>query len=128
MDTILKQVVDVVLNLAGTVLATLVCVGTSYLISWLKSKCKSDKADQAWSDIEVAVTEGIYFTEQTLVKQLKESDKWDADAQKNVLEQCVSYVLEHLTDTASKYLPENEAELRKVITEKIESKLGELHS
>lgn len=127
MEFILKEILDFLVDIAGTVFVSLACVGLSYAVSWVKIKIKSDKLKDALSELEIAIVDGIYYVEQTLVKRFKASDEWDEIAQEEALNECYSYVCSSLSD-ATKQLLSNEDEIKSMIIRKIESKLGMLHA
>lgn len=128
MEPILTQFWSVVIDIIGTVLAMLVCIGVSYLISWIKTKVRNEKTIAALSELEKAVIDGVHFTEQTLVRHYKESDSWDSDAMNEALEECGDFVMSNLTAPTISWLASDEYELRNLVTQKIEAKLGEMHS
>lgn len=128
MQTVSKQILDLLVELLSSVLVTLLCIGARHAISWLKAKANSTKINAALDELERAVIDGIYFAEQTLVREYKEHDGWTPEAQAEAKQACVDFVENLLTPAASSVIAQTEDELRRIIDEKIESKLGQIHA
>lgn len=130
MDTLWKQCVDILVDVLGTVLMTLLCIGVRYVIAWIKSRTHSETLNTALKELEDVVIEGIYFTEQTAVRELKATGNWNVTTQQEVLKECQAYIESTLSKKATNFLTNNLTadQLSDLITNKIESALGRIHA
>lgn len=123
-----EKVLSMLIEGLGSLMFALLCIGMKYLITLLKNRIKNEKAKQLLDEIQQAVLDGIYFTEQTAVKELKENGKWNSTTQQEVLKQCADYVENVLSAEAIEFLSDNQDTIQQLITQKIEAKLGKLHA
>lgn len=127
METVLNQITSIIVQVISSILVLFFCNLLLNINKQIKAQIKSDKLNNAIKELENVVTESIYATEQTFVKQIKSGKRWDTNSQKQALEICVNAVLASLSESTTETLKENEEEIVNRITQMIESKLGELH-
>ena len=112
-------------------LIPLLGVLTTYLVKWLKAKSlelqvKSDNdlLDKYIAMLDETITNCVIATNQTYVNSLKESKKFDAEAQKVAFQRTYESVLAILTADAKEYLSSAVGDLNTYITEKIEASVN----
>lgn len=93
------------------------------LASWLKSKTENQDLQYVINELEQTVSTSVDYIEQTVVKQLKADGKWDAEGQKEALDEAVTVVLNSLTDKTAEILGKNGIDLESIIIKYIESKI-----
>lgn len=130
MDAVWKQCFEIIVDVLGSVLMTLLCIGVRYVIGWVKNRSHSEALNSALEELEKVVLEGIYFTEQTAVRELKATGNWNLTTQQEVLKECQAYIETTLSKKATEFLTNNLTadQLSDLITNKIESALGQLHA
>lgn len=130
MNAVWKQCFEIIVDVLGSVLMTLLCIGVRYVIGWVKNRSHSEALNSALEELEKVVLEGIYFTEQTAVRELKATGNWNLTTQQEVLKECQAYIETTLSKKATEFLTNNLTadQLSDLITNKIESALGQLHS
>ena len=80
MQAISEVVLNRLLDVLGAILLGLLCGVVRYSIAWIKGRVNNDKLQAALDELGSAVLDGVYFTEQTIVKTLKEENGWTAEA------------------------------------------------
>lgn len=125
---IIDMLSSFLVDVASTVLITLLCWAVRQGINWLTTKIENERLKTALQELESVVIDGIYYMEQTVVKYNKEYEHWDTQTQKEVLDNCKQYVLNTLSEKCKQALTEeNKARLESLIVSKIEAELGRLH-
>lgn len=127
METLSNQLFEIAIKILSSVLVTLICIGTRYAISWLKTKANSEKMQTALFELEKAVAAGIFFVEQTIVSTSKKRGTWDDAAKAEAKSACVQYVRNVLSPSTCKAISGTGDELAKLISDMIESKIGQIH-
>lgn len=128
METALNEVLITILQVIVMILVGLACNGVRYATRWLVNKIQSEKATAALNEIEKTVLDGIYYTEQTFVKQIKEEEIWDKDSMSEALMKCSEYVISNLSAECVKQIEASKEDLSRYVIEQIESKMGFLHA
>ena len=117
MNTVLKALLEVITMVVSASLLFLIKEG----IVFLQTKTKSEKVRRALSELGKVISDGVAYTEQTLVTTFKQSDTWTKEAQKECLSACVQYVVTNLTNETTKLLLTNETDVRDWVTAQIEA-------
>lgn len=120
---ILDQIFDVCLIPLLGVLTSVFVVWIKTKIAESKEKTNSDLADKYLGLLEVTIVDCIKATNQTYVNALKDKNAFDANAQKQALEQTTNAVLAILSDDAKEYLSHFVGDINLFITEKIEANI-----
>lgn len=129
MNELATIVSDFLVDLAATVLISIICLVMSELATWIKSKVENEHSKNAIDELERTVTDGIHFVEQTLVSQYKANGSWNETTKRQVREECLTYIEHTLTEQTKKYLTEDtKTTLESLIFCKIEAELGRIHS
>jgi hypothetical protein len=117
---LLNQIIEILLTLA-------VLITTGVIIpeirKWVQSKTDSNLITTSMDELLREVDIAVNYTEQTLVKQLKEDGKWDSDHQKEALELAINTVLANLSQKTSTYLQENSNNIVDTISHYVESNI-----
>ena len=129
MHEVSKQVLDIVINLLGSLLLGLCCGVLRWALAWISSKVKSDKVQKLIAELEKAVMDGVFFTEQTVVKVFKENGSWNDEAKEEARQACMNYITSNLSLQSLESLQElfDTDDLTDIVADKIESALGKLH-
>jgi hypothetical protein len=127
MDLFGNQFLNRIAELLATVLIGLICELIRQGVLFARTKIKNERLQAAAEELEVAIIDGVNFTEQRFVKSLKAEGNWDKLTQREVLDECSTYVYQALSKTAYKILDENADDLAKLVDKKIEARLGQLH-
>lgn len=117
MNTVLKALLEVVTMVVSAALLVLIKEG----ILFLQAKTKSEKLRRALSELGKVISDGVAYTEQTLVTTFKQSDAWTKEAQKECLSACVQYVVSNLTKETTNLLLTNETDIQDWVTAQIEA-------
>ena len=100
MDQQLQEILELVvtggLSLLTLVVTGLVSWGAKSIKQWLDSKAHMASFSCATGKLETLVMGATMEMEQTLVRQLKEDDKWDAETAKMVRDTAVGIVKRQL--------------------------------
>lgn len=118
LNTILTQVIEIVI-------ATLTTVVVSVLLPKLKdyitSRIENEKFKSAISEIETVVSTSVQYVNQTLVDDLKKTNKWDSASQKEAFELAMKTVMENLSTETKSYLAVNSDNIVSTLTKYIEA-------
>lgn len=120
---ILDQIFDVCLIPLLGVLTSVFVVWIKTKIAESKEKTNSDLANKYLGLLEVTIVDCIKATNQTYVNALKDKNAFDANAQKQALEQTTNAVLAILSEDAKEYLSHFVGDINLFITEKIEANI-----
>ena len=77
----LKTVLDVLVEIAVTLLSAVLIALFKQGISYLKSKTDSVLVRTVMDEVEKTIDDGINYTEQTMVSAFKNTDTWTKEAQ-----------------------------------------------
>lgn len=104
---------------------------TKYIVDYLSArreevntKVDSEKAQKYISMIYDTITNCVIATNQTYVNSLKESNKFDAEAQKEAFNKTMNAVLAILTDDAKDYISAITGDLNTYLTQLIEAEVN----
>ena len=92
----LQTVVLAVVSLLGTLLAGLIGWAGASARKWLASKAHGEAFACATTKLEKLTQNAVQEVEQTLVRQLKADEKWDAGTAKEARDTAVEIVKKHL--------------------------------
>lgn len=119
----LKTVLDVLVEIAVTLLSAVLIALFKQGISYLKSKTDSVLVRTVMDEVEKTIDDGINYTEQTMVSAFKNTDTWTKEAQYESLQHCVNYILSNLSNKTTEFISENGGDIRGYITAKVEAKI-----
>lgn len=129
MDEVITTMSDFLVDIAATILISIICLVIKELTIWIKSKIKNEHCKNAISELERTVTDGIHFIEQTLVSHYKANGTWNEASKKQARDECLAYIEHTLTEQTKKYLTEDtKTTLESLILGKVEAELGKIHS
>ena len=119
----LKTVLDVLVEIAVTVLSAVLIALFKQGIGYLKSKTESVLIKTVMDEVEKTIDDGINYTEQTMVSTFKNTEAWTKEAQYEALQHCVNYILSNLSNKTTEFISENGGDIRGYITAKVEAKI-----
>lgn len=110
------------LGILGTVITSFLLPA---LVSWLKAKTKNQNLQYIIDELSTTITASIDYTNQVYVEQLKKDGKFDLESQQEALNKAVNYVINNLTNTATKIIQKEGIDLVELIENKIEAQIAE---
>lgn len=129
MDELITTVSSFLVDIAATILISIICLVIKELAIWIKGKIKNERCKTAVDELERTVIDGINFVEQTLVSYYKAKGTWNEEFKKFARDECLAYIERTLTEQTKQYLTEDtKTTLESLILGKIEAELGKLHS
>ena len=113
-----------------TALGIVVTGLTSFLVAkiteWINSKIKDQKAASYLLTITNLVFSCVQEIYQTYVEVLKKENKFDADAQKQALDTCLTKIKSQMAPEIASYITANFGDLDSYLTSQIESTIYSL--
>lgn len=111
-----KILTEIILSVVGLVISSL----GAYATYWINTKIKSDKGKKLLSDALNIVSDGVNYTYQTYVDEIKGGSLWDKEAQQRAKEKAFTYIRTNLSEQAEKYIMENFNDVNEWINNQIE--------
>ena len=111
---ILQAVITITSAIITTVLLPL-------LAQWLTSKTTNQKLQTAIRDLTQTVATVVDCTEQTMVSQLKADNRWNYEAQSQVLNYAVEHIIENLSTSTTKWLEANSTNITATVQQYVEA-------
>lgn len=118
MNQILTAILSIIITALGTVITTVLLPA---LCNWLKAKTQSQRLQSVIDDITITVQSSVDMLEQTVVKQLKEEDSWNATSQAQVLESAVIEIMTNLSNQTFDILKSEGANIESLVKRHIEA-------
>lgn len=112
---------EAIMTAATTALSAAILILLKHGISYLQSKTTSIKVQLYLKELETVISDGVAYTEQTLVNGFKNSDTWTKEAQYECLNSCVTYIIDNLTAETANYFAENQGDFRTWVASKVEA-------
>ena len=119
----LKTVLDVLVEVAVTVLSAVLIALFKQGIGYIKSKTESVLIKTVMGEVEKTIDDGINYTEQTMVSAFKSTETWTKEAQYEALQHCVNYIISNLSNKTTQFINDNGGDIRGYITAKVEAKI-----
>ena len=121
---------QILLNVLATVVTCIILPLISFLgvklTQWLNTKIKDEKEQNLINGAVDIVLNAVRSVFQTYVEALKESDNFNADAQKIAFNLAKSIVLKQLSEDAKQYIATNYGDLEEWIRNQIEASIYKL--
>ena len=121
---------QILLNVLATVVTCIILPLISFLgvklTQWLNTKIKDEKGQHLINGAVDIVLNAVRSVFQTYVEALKESDNFNADAQKIAFNLAKSIVLKQLSEDAKQYIATNYGDLEEWIRNQIEASIYKL--
>ena len=111
---ILQAVITITSAIITTVLLPL-------LAQWLTSKTTNQKLQTAIRDLTQTVATVVDCTEQTMVSQLKADNRWNYEAQSQVLNYAVEHIIENLSTSTTKWPEANSTNITATVQQYVEA-------
>lgn len=116
-----NQIVQILVDIIATALATaLICLIRSS-IAWVGTKCKSERTQFALQEFQTVLEDGVGYIEQTFVRLSKAGGTWNATTQSEALQDCIEYIKNNLTQKTLELLTEDKDNIEEWIKAKIEA-------
>ncbi len=117
------EIMNIILSALGTIVTGLASFAVVKFTSWINSKVKDKKAAGYLNAIVNLVVIAVKETYQTYVESLKKSGSFDADAQKEALNNCLINIKSKCSTELIDYLKENFGDVDEYIISLIESQI-----
>lgn len=108
-------------NLIKLVFSIATSIIVPMIFSWIKSKCQNERIHSLLTDAESAVSASVDYIEQTFVRSMKESGKWNSDAMKVAISEATENAVNMLLASSKDMLEKNGVDVREYIVTKIEA-------
>ncbi len=117
---------EIIITIVGTVATAL----ASWLVAWITSlintKIKDEKVRACLNSALEVVTRTVKVTYQTYVANIKGTDAWTADAQKNALQLAIAAAKTQLTDEVKNYIAQSGLTVDEWLRQQIEAAIYSL--
>lgn len=117
---------EIIITIVGTVATAL----ASWLVAWITSlintKIKDEKVRACLNSALEVVTRTVKVTYQTYVANIKGTDAWTADAQKNALQLAIDAAKTQLTDEVKNYIAQSGLTVDEWLRQQIEAAIYSL--
>ena len=113
-EILFDNLIKLVFSIATTIIVPMI-------FAWIKSKCQNEKLRSLLTDAQDAVSASVDYIEQTFVKSMKESGKWDSDAMKVAMSEAAENAMNMLLESSKSMLEQNGVDVREYIITKIEA-------
>ena len=117
---------EIIITIIGTVATAL----ASWLVAWITSlintKIKDEKVRACLNSALEVVTRTVKVTYQTYVANIKGTDAWTADAQKNALQLAIDAAKTQLTDEVKNYIAQSGLTVDEWLRQQIEAAIYSL--
>lgn len=115
---------DLITRIVIWVVGAIVSGFGAFAIRWIKAKIKNEKIQNILIGAVSIVDDGVKFTYQTFVEEIKGTDLWNEDAKQAAVEKTVNYVKTKLTPAAKTYIMDNYGDITQWIKEQIEIQIN----
>ena len=122
----LQNLVYVIITAAVPVITTFVCKYLQALYEEHKNKIKNEKAQVVFGQVVDMIGAAVETTTNTYVKNLKASEMFDADAQKEAFRMTYETIKGQLTDEAKDIISNTYSDVDLFLTTKIEQIVEQL--
>ena len=111
-----KMVTDVVIWIIGAIASG---VGI-YLMNLIKTKVKNEKIQKLLCGALSKIQDGVDYTYQTFVENLKGTTLWDEQAKEKARQQTLAYIQEKMSNIETTFISENYGDVKTWILEQVE--------
>ena len=123
---VLQNVLYAVIAAAVPVITTFICRWLASLYDGNKTKIKNEQVQAVLGRVADMIVSVVETTTSTYVKQLKEDNLFNADAQKEAFNKTFEAVKKQLTEESTKIIAETYGDVEIYLTNKIEQLVEEL--
>jgi len=123
---------DAIMGAAQEIFAAITSIVTGFVIWFInikiaqaKETLKSTKTARYLDEVEDAVSTAVKFVSQTYVDELKRSNMFSANSQREALNRAVTRAGYLLTREARKYLTKSYSDIKEYLTMQIEAEIKE---
>ncbi len=114
-------------QVAFWVITTVLTVVGGFVVRWINAKVagvKDEKIRKILSGAKDIVFDGVKYTYQTYVEEIKGTTVWDKEAQATAMKKTVDYVKTTLTQQAKDYIVANYGDLEAWIKQQAEVQIN----
>ena len=111
-----KMITDIVIWIIGAIASG---VGV-YLMNFIKTKVKNEKIHKLLCGVLGKIQDGVDYTYQTFVENLKGTTLWDEQAKEKARQQTLAYIQEKMSNIETTFISENYGDVKTWILEQIE--------
>ena len=112
------MILEAVITIASAIITTVLL---PLLAQWLTSKTTNQKLQTAIRDLTQTVATVVDCTEQTMVSQLKADNRWNYEAQSQVLNYAVEHIIENLSTSTTKWFEDNSTNITATVQQYVEA-------
>lgn len=117
---------EFVFNLLGLILASLMAWVLAKVKTLIDSKVNDDKAREFLMSATSIISSTVKMTYQTYVEEIKGTDAWTAEAQRNALQKAANAARLQMTEELKAYITTHYGDLEMWIETQIEAELYDL--
>lgn len=114
-------------QIAFWVITTVLTIVGGFIVKWINAKIagiKDEKLQKILSGAKDIVFDGVKYTYQTYVEEIKGTNVWDKEAQAAAMKKTVDYVKGTLTPQAKDYIVANYGDLEAWIKQQAEVQIN----
>ncbi len=114
-------------QIAFWVITTVLTIVGGFIVKWINAKIagiKDEKLQKILSGAKDIVFDGVKYTYQTYVEEIKGTTVWDKSAQATAMNKTVEYVKNTLTPKAKEYIIANYGDLEAWIKQQAEIQIN----
>ena len=116
-----QEILNIILGVVSVVVTGLVGWGVTALTTLINSKIKDKKASNYLNTITTLTANAVKEVYQTYAETLKKEGKFDSDAQKIALENCLKIIQSQLAPELITYITDNFGDMKDYLISLIES-------
>ena len=116
-----QEILNIILSAIGIIITGLATFCVTRITAWLDAKISDKKAANYLSTITTIVGDCVNETYQTYVQAIKETGKFDEEAQKYALSSCLAKITNQLAPEVLDYIIKNFGDVTVYLTTLIES-------
>lgn len=121
-----QEVLNIILGVVSVIVTGLAGWGVTALTSFLNNKVKDKKASNYLETITTLVGNAVKEVYQTYAETLKKEGKFDENAQKIALENCLKQIQSQLAPELVTYITDNFGDMKEYLISLIESTIYNL--
>lgn len=121
-----QEILNIILGVVSVVVTGLVGWGVTALTTLINSKIKDKKASNYLNTITTLTANAVKEVYQTYAETLKKEGKFDSDAQKIALENCLKIIQSQLAPELITYITDNFGDMKDYLISLIESTIYSL--
>lgn len=95
---------NIIMTALATIIASLLMLGFNLFKTWVKTKIKNEKANNAIYNVLNVVESAVLTVQQTMVDDLKEDGKFNKEKQEQALKNAVNLIMNSINEETEEIL------------------------